>query len=63
MDNVVDEDSTPKKYMLYRYSPEKRQMELAVLDGIAVVNIYAGDWLYFIDQVKIPEEDTQGSQV
>ena len=62
-EDIYNNSPPPKIYQLYRYNNEKQQMELAVMDGVAVVNIYAGDWLYFIDQVKIPEEDTQGSQV
>lgn len=62
-EDIYNNSPLPKIYQLYKYDNEKQQMKLAVVDGVAVVNIYAGDWLYFIDQVKILEENTQGSQV
>ena len=58
-EDIYNNSPPPKKYQLYKYDNEKQQMKLAVVDGVAVVNIYAGDWLYFIDQVKILEENTQ----
>ena len=62
-EDIYNNSPPTKKYQLYKYDNEKQQMKLAVVDGVAVVNIYAGDWLYFIDQVKILEENTQGGQV
>lgn len=62
-EDIYNNSPLPKIYQLYKYDNEKQQMKLAVVDGVAVVNIYAGDWLYFIDQVKILEANTQGSQV
>jgi hypothetical protein len=31
------------------------------MDGVAIVNINAGDWLYFVESNKA--KDTQGGQV
>lgn len=55
-EDIYNNSPAPKKYQLYRYSPEKMRMELAVMDGVAVANIYAGDWLYFPDQTKEVED-------
>lgn len=51
-EDIYNNSPLPKIYQLYKYNNEKQQMELAVMDGVAVVNIYAGDWLYFHDQAK-----------
>lgn len=62
-EDIYNNSPPPKKYRLYKYNNEKQQMELAVVDGVAVVNIYAGDWLYIINKTQALELDTQGGQV
>jgi len=60
-DDIGEKPPVPPRYKLYRYNSEKQHMELAVMDGVATVNINAGDWLYFVESNKA--KDMQGGQV